>query len=32
LRDGKVVVMRSNLRWCSDVIEITCCDLLEAAI
>jgi putative transposase len=24
LHDGKVVVMRSNLRWCSDVFEITC--------
>jgi len=24
LYDGKVVVMRSNLRWCSDVFEITC--------
>ena len=23
LHDGKVVVMRSNLRWCSDVFEIT---------
>jgi transposase InsO family protein len=22
--DGKVVVMRSNLRWCSDVFEIAC--------
>jgi putative transposase len=26
LHDGKVVVMRSNLRWCSDVFEITCWD------
>ena len=24
LHDGKVVVMRSNLRWCSDVFEILC--------
>jgi hypothetical protein len=24
LPDGKGVVMRSNLRWCSDVFEITC--------
>ena len=24
VHDGKVVVMRSNLRWCSDVFEITC--------
>ena len=24
LNDGKVVVRRSNLRWCSDVFEITC--------
>jgi putative transposase len=24
LHDGKVIVMRSNLRWCSDVFEITC--------
>jgi putative transposase len=24
LHDGKVVVMRSNLRWCSDIFEITC--------
>ena len=24
LHDGKVVVMRSNLRWCSDGFEITC--------
>ena len=24
LHDGKVVVMGSNLRWCSDVFEITC--------
>ena len=24
LHDGKVVVMRSNLRWCSDAFEITC--------
>jgi putative transposase len=24
LHDGKVVVMRSNLRWCSDVFEIAC--------
>ena len=23
LHHGKVVVMRSNLRWCSDVFEIT---------
>lgn len=23
LHEGKVVVMRSNLRWCSDVFEIT---------
>jgi putative transposase len=22
--DGKVAVMRSNLRWCSDVLEFTC--------
>ena len=24
LHDGKVIVMRSNLRWCSDGFEITC--------
>jgi putative transposase len=24
LHNGKVVVMRSNLRWCSDAFEITC--------
>ena len=24
LHDGKVVVMRSNLRWCSDAFEVTC--------
>jgi transposase InsO family protein len=24
--DGKVVVMRSNLRWCSDGVEFTCWD------
>lgn len=24
VHDGKVVVMRSNLRWCSDVFEIAC--------
>jgi hypothetical protein len=24
LHDGKVVVMRSNLRWCTDVFEILC--------
>ena len=24
LHDGKVVVMRSNLRWCSDVLELSC--------
>ena len=24
VHDGKVVVMRSNLRWCSDGFEITC--------
>jgi transposase InsO family protein len=24
VHDGKVVVMRSNLRWCSDSFEITC--------
>ena len=24
MHDGKVVVMRSNLRWCSDVFEIAC--------
>ena len=22
--DGKVVVMRSNLRWCSDAFEVAC--------
>jgi hypothetical protein len=22
--DGKVIVMRSNLRWCSDGFEFTC--------
>jgi transposase InsO family protein len=26
VHDGKVVVMRSNLRWCSDGFEITCWD------
>ena len=25
LHDGKVVVMRSNLRWRSDAFEIACC-------
>ena len=24
LHDGKVVVIRSNLRWCSDALEFTC--------
>ena len=24
LHDGKVMVMRSNLRWCSDVLELPC--------
>ncbi|MGE0653418.1 MAG: IS3 family transposase [Alphaproteobacteria bacterium] len=24
VHDGKVVVMRSNLRWCSDAFEVTC--------
>ena len=24
LHDGKVVVMRSNLRWCSDAFELAC--------
>jgi putative transposase len=24
VHDGKVIVMRSNLRWCSDVFEIAC--------
>ena len=24
VHDGKVVVMRSNLRWCSDIFEIAC--------
>ncbi|WP_432612466.1 IS3 family transposase [Brucella pituitosa] len=24
LHDGKVMVMRSNLRWCSDCLEFTC--------
>ncbi len=24
LRDGKVIVMRSNLRWCSDGFEFSC--------
>ena len=24
LHDGKVIVMRSNLRWCSDAFEFTC--------
>ena len=24
LHDGKVMVMRSNLRWCSDVLELLC--------
>jgi transposase InsO family protein len=24
LHDGKVMVMRSNLRWCSDGLEFTC--------
>ena len=24
LHDGKVIVMRSNLRWCSDVLELPC--------
>ena len=24
LHDGKVMVMRSNLRWCSDVLELHC--------
>lgn len=26
LHDGKVIVMRSNLRWCSDGFEFTCWD------
>jgi putative transposase len=26
IHDGKVVVMRSNLRWCSDGFEFTCWD------
>ncbi len=31
--DGKVVVMRSNLRWCSDGLEFTCWngDVIRAA-
>lgn len=24
VHDGKIIVMRSNLRWCSDAFEITC--------
>jgi len=24
IHDGKVIVMRSNLRWCSDGLEFTC--------
>ena len=24
IHDGKVMVMRSNLRWCSDGLEVTC--------
>lgn len=24
IHDGKVMVMRSNLRWCSDGLEFTC--------
>jgi len=24
IHDGKVIVMRSNLRWCSDAFKITC--------
>jgi putative transposase len=24
LHDGKVIVIRSNLRWCSDALEFTC--------
>jgi transposase InsO family protein len=24
LHDGKVMVMRSNLRWCSDGLEFAC--------
>ncbi|WP_143542926.1 IS3 family transposase, partial [Cereibacter azotoformans] len=24
VHDGKVIVMRSNLRWCSDGFEFTC--------
>ncbi len=24
VHDGKVMVMRSNLRWCSDGLEFTC--------
>ena len=24
LHDGEVMVMRSNLRWCSDVLELLC--------
>ena len=31
LHDGKVVVMRSNLRWCSDAFEIACWNGLPAA-
>ncbi len=26
IHDGKVMVMRSNLRWCSDGLEFTCCN------
>jgi hypothetical protein len=32
LHDGKVVVMRSNLRWCSDVFEINCRNTLDATV
>ena len=27
VHDGKVVVMRSNLRWCLDGFDITCWEI-----
>ena len=33
-REGKVVMMRSNLRWCSDGLEVPCWngDVIRLAI
>ena len=24
--DGQVIAIRSNIRWCSDALEFTCCN------